>query len=134
LLQYGFLVLEPAAPSPVVLPKAERLRQWRTRRAAERAQAAAIPADLLSVKEAAARLQITEPAVRSAIRRKLVQATRRPEQPGRTFVAVAEVERYRKERLGQVGRTRTPGLAEERERQFQARLDAFRAEHEAARA
>jgi excisionase family DNA binding protein len=54
---------------------------------------------LLTVRQAAAALGVTVPAVRGALRRKALVATRLPERPHRTFIPRDEVERYQQEHL-----------------------------------
>jgi hypothetical protein len=106
-LERGYLLLDPPADGPTLLTRAERMRCWRARRRAERADQAAAapqPEGLLSVSEAAQELGVTAAALRGAIRRGVVTPLRLSEHPRRTFLVREEIERYRNEHLGRRGR------------------------------
>lgn len=70
-----------------------------------------MPADLLTVAEAATALGLSIPGLQGALRRKTLTATRLPQWRHRVFIRREEIERYRRERLGKAGRTKTPATA-----------------------
>jgi hypothetical protein len=109
LLEHGYLLQGPPAPTPQVpapLGASTRVKRWRARR---REQQAALTKDLLSVPQAAAELNLGIEGLRSALKRGSLTGVHVEGRPQRTFIERQEVERYRREILGRPGRKRQAG-------------------------
>jgi DNA-binding transcriptional MerR regulator len=87
--------------------------------------------DYLTMREAAEELGVTPDALRFAIRRGLITPTR--VHTRMNLVTREQVERYRREHLGQQGKRATPDNLTERQRKQRAYQQAYYLRRKAAR-
>jgi DNA invertase Pin-like site-specific DNA recombinase len=105
LLEHGYLLLAAPAEAPEATSVAERMRRYRARRRAAKAEQSLD--GLLSVDQAAQELGMTPGGLRSAIVRGVITPVRLAAYPRRAFLTPQEVERYRAQHLGRRGRRPT---------------------------